>query len=112
VIEKSSSKPKLASDLKAIVLALRKIGWAEWDPIGLGPPLKSFADEYDTYLLAAAGKLVLGRPFDRVVKYLVHVETKTMGMTMREDRVERAEKTVRRIAEFFALSEPLQDRSA
>ena len=34
---------------------LREIGWKDWDPIGLGPPEEPFDDEYDSYLLRAAG---------------------------------------------------------
>lgn len=45
---------------------LRELGWALWNPIGLGPPYKSFADEYDGYLLQAAGQLWRAEPHERV----------------------------------------------
>ena len=61
---------------------LREIGWAKWDPIGVGglehewPP-----DEYDTYLLRAAGQLWHGQPIEAVADYLVMVETDHIGLT-------------------------------
>lgn len=54
---------------------LREIGWAKWDPIGLGGPDHGWpADEYDTYLLQAAGQLWNGHSEAEVTDYLVQVE--------------------------------------
>ena len=77
---------------------LRDIGWTIWDPIGLLPPnvswsdeeCHSFADEYDTYLLRAAGKLQNGDSQDEVVAYLTEIEEDHMGLghsTLASDRL-------------------------
>lgn len=66
---------------------LRDIGWTLWDPIGLLPPEgewgdcanRSFADEYDQYLIAAASKLRKGVPREEVVAYLLRVEKDSIG---------------------------------
>ena len=55
---------------------LREIGWRDWNPIGAGLP----ADEYDTYLLNAAGQIVNDRSDDAVADYLVSVEIEQMGL--------------------------------
>ena len=60
---------------------LREIGWAKWDPIGVGGPDDGWpADEYDTYLLQAAGQLWNGQSDEEVVDYLVKIETEHMGL--------------------------------
>ena len=64
---------------------LRDIGWRLWDPIGLldegdtweGKP---FADEYDSYLMQAAGRLRRGTPERDVVEYLNQIEAERMGL--------------------------------
>ncbi|WP_254433689.1 hypothetical protein [Paracoccus yeei] len=72
---------------------LRDIGWSLWDPIGLLDPESrpgrwydeadlSFADEYDSYLIAAASQLRRGTPRDEVVAFLVEIETEHMGRTI------------------------------
>ena len=74
---------------------LRDIGWSIWDPIGLleegqswdGQP---FADEYDGYLLRAAGMVRRLEPDIDVVDYLIEVETEHMGLSMRAGVQERA----------------------
>ena len=53
---------EIASQSTAMLNRLRDIGWTLWDPIGLLPPEgewddcanRSFAGEYDQYLIAAA----------------------------------------------------------
>ncbi|WP_297513522.1 hypothetical protein [uncultured Caulobacter sp.] len=55
---------------------LREIGQRDWNPIGAGVP----ADEYDTYLLSAAGQIVNGRSDDAVADYLMSVEVEQMGL--------------------------------
>lgn len=60
---------------------LREIGWAKWDPIGVGGPDHGWpADEYDTYLLQAAGQLWNGRSDEDVADYLIKIETESMGL--------------------------------
>lgn len=64
---------------------LRDIGWRLWDPIGLldagdtweGMP---FADEYDSYLIKAAGRLRRGTPEQDVANYLDQIESEHMGL--------------------------------
>ncbi|MAY88411.1 MAG: hypothetical protein CML02_17035 [Pseudooceanicola sp.] len=82
---------------------LRDIGWTLWDPIGLLLTSEGhsagtwdeednlpFADEYDTYLIAAASALRRGEPSGEVVDYLVHIETHSMGLTPTPTTRERA----------------------
>jgi hypothetical protein len=60
---------------------LREIGWAKWDPIGVGGPDHGWpADEYDTYLLQAARLLWSGKSDQEVADYLVEIETEHMGL--------------------------------
>ncbi|MGI9389304.1 MAG: hypothetical protein ACR2O1_04530 [Boseongicola sp.] len=78
---------------------LRDIGWSLWDPIGLlskGDTWedKSYADEYDAYLLQAAGRLRRDTPVGEVVDYLVWVETEHMGLDKHSGQIERIEAVV------------------
>ncbi|AOO84396.1 hypothetical protein BHK69_11850 [Bosea vaviloviae] len=50
---------------------LRLIGWAHWNPIGLEGPPATPADEYDDYLMQAAGMIISGSSEATVVDYLV-----------------------------------------
>lgn len=61
---------------------LREIGWSKWDPIGIGRLNQDWpADEYDSYLLQAAGQLWHGQADEAVADYLVNIETDCMGLT-------------------------------
>ncbi|KRW96554.1 hypothetical protein [Paracoccus sp. MKU1] len=84
---------------------LRDIGWSLWDPIGLLDPESrpgrwddeanlSFADEYDSYLVAAASQLRRGTSPDEVVAFLVEIETQYMGMGDNPSARPRAEAVV------------------
>ena len=74
---------------------LRDIGWKHWDPIGLladgdtweGKP---FADEYDRYLIHAAGQLQRSVPEDDVIDDLVRIEEKYIGLRTSDTVRERA----------------------
>ena len=64
---------------------LREIGWSLWDPIGLDRKTgvwreESFADEYDSYLIKAAGMLRNQHDVSEVVNYLFVIETDHMGL--------------------------------
>lgn len=64
---------------------LREIGWSLWDPIGLDGNTgiwreETFADEYDTYLIKAAGMLRNQCALAEVVEYLFLIETEHMGL--------------------------------
>lgn len=81
---------------------LRDIGWTLWDPIGLmvdGTDWQTagFADEYDSYLLRAAGMVRNGAPFLAVVEYLIESETGPMGLSPAPGIRARAEVVVRAI---------------
>ena len=55
-----------------------------WDPIGLGETDGWLEDEYDSYLLQAAGRLWNGASQEEVANYFVSIETECMGLG--EDR--------------------------
>lgn len=60
---------------------LREIGWSKWDPIGIGGLTHDWpADEYDGYLLQAAGQIWNGQTVERVADYLIKIETEHMGL--------------------------------
>lgn len=65
---------------------LREIGWELWDPIGLisdGSDWRTagFADEYDSYLLRAAGMVRNGEPDGQILDYLIAAEVEQMGLS-------------------------------
>lgn len=87
---------------------LRDIGWSLWDPIGLLDPESptgrwddeanlSFADEYDSYLIAVASQLRRGTSRDEVVAFLVEIETRHMAMGDSPSARPRAEAVVEAI---------------
>lgn len=87
---------------------LRDIGWAHWDPIGLLGPDETwdgelFADEYDRYLIVAAGQLRRGAPEEEVVQYLLEIECYHMGLGERHSRAEQVEKVAREIKDSKTL---------
>lgn len=78
---------------------LRDIGWAIWDPIGLLDEgetwdQKPFADEYDSYLMQAAGQLRRKVPIKEVVDYLVKIESEHMGLGTHPSQRAVSEKVV------------------
>jgi hypothetical protein len=85
---------------------LRDIGWEKWDPIGLLASGQKwdhepFADEYDGYLLKAAGDLRRKVPLEEVVGYLLRIEREGMGLGVRSGQTERAEATARSIQSYI-----------
>ena len=94
--------PPLTPPPKISLSRLRDIGWSKWDPIGLlGDGQKwndenclSFADEYDSYLLQAAGQIRRGATEDTVVSYLAEVETDHMRLGTTRDAFARAKEVV------------------
>ena len=80
---------------------LRRIGWRDWDPIGLsdgsefGPG--SCADEYDSYLKYVMSHLTRGGSRSDAVAYLRDIASRHMGLSTVDPRA--AEKTVDAIAE-------------
>ncbi|MDA5095074.1 hypothetical protein O2N63_13375 [Aliiroseovarius sp. KMU-50] len=81
---------------------LRDIGWSIWDPIGLlrseqkwdDKECLTFADEYDGYLVQAAGQLRRGAPDSDVVDYLVQIESEHMGLGTGNGALNRAKRVV------------------
>ena len=78
---------------------LRDIGWTIWDPIGLLDEgetwdQKPYADEYDSYLMQAAGQLRRNVPVTEVVDYLVQIESVHMGFGSSPSQREVCEKVV------------------
>ena len=81
---------------------MRDIGWSLWDPIGLllegqnwdDEDCLQFADEYDNYLVQAAGHLRRGVADADVANYLVQIEIEHMGLENSNGILERAEKAV------------------
>lgn len=92
---------------KINISKLRDIGWSLWDPLELLPEGESwnsednlaFADEYDDYLMKAAGKIRNGVAKEEVVGYLLDVENKTLGLKTNADSKKRIQEVVASISE-------------
>lgn len=71
--------PPLTPPPKTKLSRLRDIGWSKWDPIGLlgdgqkwdDEDCQQFADEYDSYLLQAAGQTWLADTIARIPDYKI-----------------------------------------
>lgn len=81
---------------------LREIGWRRWDPIGLSGVENTPDDEYDSYLLQAAGRLWNGASKEEVTEYLVTVETKHMGLDDAPGVRPRAREVVNALSEYVS----------
>ena len=83
---------------------LRDIGWEKWDPIGVGGPGHGWpadaADEYDSYLLRAAGQLWNGHSEEEVADYLVKIETEYMGLEAVPGIRQRARSVAQAISDY------------
>lgn len=98
----------MSAGAKLKLSRLREIGWSHWDPIGLREISEgdwrgdgACADEYDSYLLQAAGMLRGGEPSSKVVAYLEETETGHIGMTLNKTTRSRAEATVTAISDYL-----------
>ncbi|WP_417619184.1 hypothetical protein [Parasphingorhabdus sp.] len=95
--------PNTRPDIK--LSKLWDIGWTCWDPIGLltdenlAKEKKGFDDEYDTYLMHAAGMIWRNTPRDDVVAYLVDIEQNYIGMPDRGP--DAAKITVAKIQDYL-----------
>ena len=90
---------------------LRDIGWQLWDPIGLLEPgadwrSAGFADEYDTYLLHAAGMVRNGAPVSAIAAYLYWVETEHIGLGESEATHARIDVVVQALMTASLWTEP------
>ena len=80
--------PPLTPRPKLKLSRLRDIGWSLWDPIGLisagqnwnDEECLPFADEYDSYLIQAAGRLRNGDSEADVASFLATIEVEHMGL--------------------------------
>ena len=103
VMSKISPQPRVK------LSRLRDIGWRHWDPIGLlgsggiftgkwdDQDNLSFADEYDRYLMAAAGQLRRGEPPENVMAYLIQIESEHMALGVSRSTKTRAQDVVNAI---------------
>lgn len=97
--------PPLTPLPKIKLSRLRDIGWSKWDPLGLlgddqkwyDEACRPFADEYDSYLLQAAGQLRRGVPEDTVAHYLVDIEVDHMCLGTAPRALARAKKMLLRL---------------
>jgi hypothetical protein len=81
---------------------LREIGWAKWDPIGLSGTDGWPEDEYDSYLLQAAGRLWNGASQEEVANYLVSIETEYMGLGQAPGVHQRANEAADALSSYVA----------
>jgi len=103
--------PPLTPPPKIKLSRLRDIGWTKWDPIGLlregqrwdDEDCRAFADEYDSYLLAAAGQLRRGASEKEVVRYLIDIEANHIGL----GRTWRAKARARAVVAAIQAAEDL-----
>ena len=91
-----STRPKFS------LSRLREIGWARWDPIGLSGLDGWPDDEYDSFLLQAAGRLWNGAGRDEVADYLVSIESEQMGLGDAPGVRERAREVVDALNRYVA----------
>jgi hypothetical protein len=87
----------MANHPKIRLSRLRDIGWRHWDPIGLntgGWKNSGAAEEYDSYLVKAAGMVRHNEGDEAAVQYLISVETDHIGIERRADTQSRAAATV------------------
>jgi hypothetical protein len=84
--------------IKVRISRLRDIGWTEWDPIGLRRPDgwegDPAADEYDGYLLRAAGILINGGATGEAIDHLIWGEAENMGLGVTATTRARAARTI------------------
>ena len=90
---------------------LRKLGWSQWDPIGLRGLEGTPDDEYDVYLLQAVRRLWQGESERAVTDYLVEVETRNMGLPNAPGARQRAASCVRALGEYVSQLRDRQERS-
>jgi hypothetical protein len=90
-------------DPKVQLSELRRIGWREWDPIGLRDGSKfgpdGCEDEYDQYLLHVVSLLTRGGMRSEATAYLEDVAADRMSLGFRVP--ERAKQTVDAIAGYL-----------
>lgn len=81
---------------------LRDIGWSLWDPIGLRGLEEQPDDEYDSYLMQAAGRLWNGASEEEVATYLVTIESDYMGLGQGQGVHERAHKVAEALNRYVS----------
>lgn len=92
------------SQFKVDIEKLRLIGWKHWDPIGLSDFKDDDGeawpeDEYDTYLIHAAGMCANGKSVSDIADYLERISTKHMGLNESKSSRARAIATAKAMYE-------------
>jgi len=88
---------------------LRRIGWTEWDPMGLadgGVAPDQAQDEYDTYLLEAVAMLQRGVARNEITGYLEAIEREHIGLDEAHDTHGRVSRTVVALEAMIASQLP------
>ena len=81
---------------------LREIGWTLWDPFGLAGYEDRPEDEYDDYLLQAAGRIWNGVSEDEVAEYLAGMESEMGGPSHGPEDSARAREVVRALSAYMS----------
>ncbi|MCZ7861311.1 hypothetical protein O9X98_07795 [Agrobacterium salinitolerans] len=87
-------------------MRLREIGWTEWDPIELMRNRKTwigqpFENEYDSYLIHVADRILAGDGDAALVAYLVAIERDDMYDGSADVSPQRAAATVSAIRQYL-----------
>jgi hypothetical protein len=95
------------SPLNIQLSELRKIGWDDWDPIGIRSVESAdwktcAADEYDSYLLQVVDLLRQGGQPKDAISYLDRVVTEHMGLgRLTDERHQASVKCVQAISDYL-----------
>jgi hypothetical protein len=81
---------------------LREIGWQHWDPLGLRGSEHTSPDEYDTFLIHAAGRLWDGAAEQDVTDYLLKAETDSMAINVAPESRRRARLVVAALSAYVS----------
>jgi len=76
-----------------------------WDPIGVSDSPYA-RDEYGEYLPQVFGKLLKNEPSERIVEYLLLIETENMGLSKNEKNAERTVEILEEYREKILAKDP------
>jgi hypothetical protein len=82
---------------------IREILLNDWDPIGIAG-IREAADEYDRYVAPIVQMVVAGNSISDLSKYLIRIETETMGLNGNHDRARSVAAKLRSIARETSVS--------
>jgi hypothetical protein len=93
----------LSAHPKIKLSEIRRIGWRDWDPIGLSDGSEfgreCCADEYDRYLLHVVSMLTRGASRIDAATYLCEIASDQMGLSVTDH--DAARRTVHEVAEYL-----------